>query len=64
MKWVDLKNFWVWIGDGGVHGDFMILMFGSRWLWVISLLNGMVGYSSRVIAAVLHGDGLFMEEKI
>jgi hypothetical protein len=27
LKWVDLKNFWVWIVDGGVHGDSRILMF-------------------------------------
>uniref|UniRef100_A0A2N9FQ00 Uncharacterized protein n=1 Tax=Fagus sylvatica TaxID=28930 RepID=A0A2N9FQ00_FAGSY len=26
-------------------------------VWVISLLNGMVGYYSRVIAVVLHGVG-------
>ena len=26
-------------------------------VWVIGLLNGMVGYSSRVIAVVLHGGG-------
>ncbi len=26
-------------------------------VWVIGLLKGMVGYSSRVIAVVLHGGG-------
>ena len=34
LKWVDLKNFWVWIVDSGVHGNSGILMFGSWWLWV------------------------------
>jgi hypothetical protein len=37
LKWVDLKNFWVWIVDSGVHGNSGILMFGSWWLWVGSL---------------------------
>jgi hypothetical protein len=35
LKWVDLEIFWVWIVDGGVHSDYGILMFRSRWLWVL-----------------------------
>ena len=34
LKWVDLKNFWVWIVDSRVHDNSGILMFESRSLWV------------------------------